>query len=88
VLRQSIFDYLAEGEDLVMDACVRAAREGRFRAVRYDGFWAPMDTLKERSALESMYRSGVSPWALWKDTPTSPGASIFGVAEADPAIAR
>jgi len=88
VLRQAIFDYLAEGEDLVMDACVRAAREGRFRAVRYDGFWAPMDTLKERSALESMYRSGVSPWALWKDTPTSPGASIFGVAEADPAIAR
>lgn len=88
VLRQAIFDYLLEGEDLVMDACVRAARDGRFRAVRYDGFWAPMDTLKERSALESMYRTGVSPWALWKDAPTSPGASIFGVVEADPAIAH
>ncbi|HEY0118701.1 MAG TPA: glucose-1-phosphate cytidylyltransferase [Cellulomonas sp.] len=65
VLRQGIFDYLHEGEDLVMDACVRAARDGRFRAVRYDGFWAPMDTLKERTALEEMNRVGNRPWAVW-----------------------
>lgn len=68
VLRQGIFDYLDEGEDLVMDACVRAARDGRFRAVRYDGFWAPMDTLKERSALEEMNRAGNRPWAVWDRT--------------------
>ena len=49
-----------------MDGCVRAAEAGRFRAVRYDGFWAPMDTLKERMALEEMYRSGNRPWALWE----------------------
>lgn len=66
VLRQGIFDYLEEGEDLVMDACVRAAKDGRFRAVRYDGFWAPMDTLKERSALEEMDRTGNRPWAVWE----------------------
>ncbi len=67
VLRQGIFDYLEEGDDLVMDGCVRAARDGRVRAVRYPGFWAPMDTLKERTALEAMYGRGVSPWALWRD---------------------
>jgi glucose-1-phosphate cytidylyltransferase len=33
--------------------------------VRFDGFWAPMDTLKERAALEEMHRSGDRPWALW-----------------------
>lgn len=65
VLRQGIFDYLGEGEDLVMDACVRAARDGRFRAHKHDGFWAPMDTLKERSALEEMNRTGQRPWAVW-----------------------
>ncbi len=65
VLRQGIFDYLNEGEDLVADACVRAARDGRFRAHRYGGFWAPMDTLKERSALEEMNRTGNRPWAVW-----------------------
>lgn len=68
VLRQEIFDFLHEGEDLVMDACVRAAEVGRLRAVPYDGFWAPMDTLKERAHLEDLYRSGESPWALWRDS--------------------
>jgi glucose-1-phosphate cytidylyltransferase len=65
VFRQDIFDYLNEGEDLVMDACVRAAKDGRMLAVPYDGFWAPMDTLKERSALERRYFTGDSPWMLW-----------------------
>lgn len=68
VLRQGIFDYLNEGEDLVMNACVRAAAVGKMRAVRYPGFWAPMDTLKERSALEEMHRSGNMPWALWESS--------------------
>jgi glucose-1-phosphate cytidylyltransferase len=67
VLRQGIFDYLDEGDDLVMDGCIKAARDGRTRAVRYSGFWAPMDTLKERNALETQYRQGVSPWMLWRD---------------------
>ena len=61
VLRQGIFDYLEEGDDLVMDGCVRAARDGKVRAVRYDGFWAPMDTLKERTALENLYKHGDQP---------------------------
>lgn len=69
VLRQGIFDYLDEGDDLVRDGCVRAAKDGRMRAVQYDGFWAPMDTLKERSALEAQYRSGNCPWALWRERP-------------------
>ena len=50
-----------------MDAFSRAPRMGRFRAVRFDGFWAPMDTLKERMALEEMHRSGNRPWAVWEE---------------------
>ncbi|WP_157607361.1 sugar phosphate nucleotidyltransferase [Sanguibacter suarezii] len=76
VLRQEIFDYLGEGEDLVMDACIRAAKDGRFRAVRYDGFWAPMDTLKERSQLEELYRTGQCPWAVWAPPPPAPGKRV------------
>ena len=66
ILRQGIFDYLDEGDDLVMDGCVRAAKDHRFRAVRYPGFWAPMDTLKERAALERLHAAGTSPWAVWR----------------------
>jgi glucose-1-phosphate cytidylyltransferase len=71
VLRQGIFDYLDEGDDLVMDGCVRAAADGRLRAAEYDGFWAPMDTLKERTALEKLHQAGTSPWALWRHGPVT-----------------
>jgi glucose-1-phosphate cytidylyltransferase len=65
VLRQGIFDVLGRDEDLVEDAFVRLAAVGGLRAVRYTGFWAPMDTLKERAALEALDRSGTAPWKLW-----------------------
>lgn len=81
VLRQSIFDYLGEGEDLVGDACPRAAREGRMMAQPYRGFWAPMDTLKERAALEELYRTGASPWMVWRQPNGIPVPRIPAVAE-------
>lgn len=70
VLRQEIFNYIHEGEDLVMDGCRRASELGRMMAIRYDGFWAPMDTLKERNALEQRFQTGHTPWMLWRDKPT------------------
>jgi glucose-1-phosphate cytidylyltransferase len=86
VLRQGIFDYLEEGEDLVMDACIRAAKDGRMRAAVYDGFWAPMDTVKERSALEAQYRQGNSPWAVWRTHPVELGRPVIPVQQIDPFI--
>jgi glucose-1-phosphate cytidylyltransferase len=86
VLRRGIFDYLHEGEDLVMDGCRRAAAAGRMRAVQYDGFWAPMDTLKERAALEDQYRRGISPWALWRERRLQERRPIMLVPEIDPAL--
>lgn len=76
VLRQEIFDYLDEGDDLVADACARAAADGRMLAIPYDGFWAPMDTLKERSQLEDLYRTGRSPWTVWRERLAAPGHRV------------
>jgi len=88
VLRQDIFDYLHEGEDLVMDAYARAAGDGRMLAISYDGFWATMDTLKERSRLEDLYRTGQCPWAVWGEHSPSPGRRINAVDVADLAQSR
>jgi glucose-1-phosphate cytidylyltransferase len=65
VLRRDVFDVLHQGEDLVGDAFPRLAKEGRLLAVPHHGFWAAMDTLKERSHLEDLHRRGNDPWALW-----------------------
>jgi glucose-1-phosphate cytidylyltransferase len=85
-LRQGIFDYLEPGDDLVMDGCVRAAADGRLRAAEYDGFWAPMDTLKERTALEKLHQDGVSPWALWRQGPAADDRGAPVVDEMSPAV--
>jgi glucose-1-phosphate cytidylyltransferase len=58
---------------------VRAAADGRMLAIPYDGFWAAMDTLKERSWLEDLYRTGQSPWAVCRDQPPAPGRAIGAV---------
>jgi glucose-1-phosphate cytidylyltransferase len=80
VLRQGVFDVLRREEDLVEDAFARLAAAGRLRAVRYPGFWAPMDTLKERAALEQLDRSGRAPWKLWcrpaQESPPEPHATL------------
>jgi glucose-1-phosphate cytidylyltransferase len=69
VLRRQVFDVLGQDEDLVEDAFARLAARGKLKAVRHNGFWAPMDTLKERSQLEALERSGRAPWKLWARHP-------------------
>jgi glucose-1-phosphate cytidylyltransferase len=38
------------------------AHEGQLGAFRHDGFWAPMDTLREKNVLEALWQSGEAPW--------------------------
>lgn len=61
-LTPEVFDHLHEGEDLVGDALPRLREEGRVAAYAHDGFWASMDTFKEREDLDAMYRAGGVPW--------------------------
>ena len=63
VFRREIFDYLHPGEDLVDDAFNRLIAEDKLLAYPYEGFWAPMDTLKDKQTLESLLESGDPPWS-------------------------
>jgi len=64
VLRHEIFDYLEEQQDLVDDAIPALVAENRVLAYPYDGFWAPMDTLKDKQTLEGLVASGRAPWSI------------------------
>jgi glucose-1-phosphate cytidylyltransferase len=66
VLSQEVFDHLPENGDLVADACASLAAEGKLYGYRYDGFWKPADTFKERAELEAAYHDGSRPWAVWE----------------------
>lgn len=43
------------------------AREGELNAWRHDGFWQPMDTLRDAKQLEALWQSGNAPWKIWSD---------------------
>jgi glucose-1-phosphate cytidylyltransferase len=64
--RQGIFDVLHEGEELVDKPFSRLIERGSLMAHRHEGFWAPMDTFKDRQILESMYEEGRASWQVWK----------------------
>jgi len=43
------------------------ARDDELRAFRHAGFWQPMDTLRDKTMLESLWSTGNAPWKVWKD---------------------
>ena len=77
VFRREIFDYLRPGEDLVGHAFNRLIAEDKLVAYPYEGFWAPMDTLKDKQTLESLLESGDPPWSTPRGLDV-PGAASSG----------
>jgi glucose-1-phosphate cytidylyltransferase len=43
----------------------RMARAGRLAAYKHEGFWQPMDTLRDMNYLEGLWDSGKAPWKVW-----------------------
>jgi glucose-1-phosphate cytidylyltransferase len=66
VFRREIFDYLQPGEDLIGPPMLRLAERAKVVAHRYEGFWAPMDTLKDKHNLDQLLESGDAPWEVWE----------------------
>lgn len=66
IFRKEIFQYLHSGEELVHEPFRRLIAENRLLAYPYNGFWASMDTFKDRQRFEDLYASGNAPWEVWK----------------------
>lgn len=68
VFRPEIFDFIKDGEDLVYEPFSRLISQGKLATVKHDGFWACMDTFKDKQVLESMHARGDAPWEVWRDS--------------------
>ena len=66
VFRKEIFNYIQDGEELVHGPFQRLIKDGQLTAYPYDGFWAAMDTFKDKTQLEEMHARGQAPWEVWK----------------------
>jgi glucose-1-phosphate cytidylyltransferase len=69
MFNHSIFDYMLEGEELVERPFRRLIEKRELLSYSYDGFWACMDTFKEKQHLDDLCRRGVAPWEVWKKAP-------------------
>jgi len=65
VFRQAVFDYIHDGEELVEAPFQRLIEQGRLFTYKHEGFWACMDTFKEKQQLEDLILAGSPPWQLW-----------------------
>jgi glucose-1-phosphate cytidylyltransferase len=65
VMRQAYFDVAEPGTGLVNGPFQVLAAQGRLSTLCYDGFWAPMDTFKEKQRLDDLVAAGTTPWAVW-----------------------
>jgi len=66
VLEPGVIDYV-ENENTLWEKqpMERLAREGELMAFQHNGFWQPMDTLRDRRTLEELWQSGTAPWKTW-----------------------
>lgn len=68
-LKKEIFDYMQPGEELVLDPFQRLIQQKQLVAYKNPGFWACMDTLKEKMLFDEMYAKGNTPWTVWESNP-------------------
>jgi glucose-1-phosphate cytidylyltransferase len=66
VLSPSVDRYLTDSSTVWEQEPVRGlAEDGELACYRHNGFWQPMDTLRDRHTLEDLWDSGSAPWRVW-----------------------
>ncbi|MGB3043323.1 MAG: glucose-1-phosphate cytidylyltransferase [Xanthobacteraceae bacterium] len=64
IFRKEIFDYMRDGDELVEAPFQRLIEADQLMAFRHEGFWRPMDTLKDKQILEDLVDKGTMPWLI------------------------
>jgi glucose-1-phosphate cytidylyltransferase len=66
VLEPDAINYI-DGEATVweQEPMERLAQDHRLSAYRHQGFWHPMDTLRDKGVLDDFWKTGKAPWKIW-----------------------
>jgi glucose-1-phosphate cytidylyltransferase len=64
VLEPQIFDYIQQGDETVWERepLENLAKDNQLSAFKHEGFWHPMDTLRDKNELESLWNTNNAPW--------------------------
>ena len=69
VLEPKVFDYITEGDSTIWERTPleTLVKENQLQSYKHEGFWKPMDTLREKIELEQMWATNKAPWKVWND---------------------
>lgn len=68
VLEPQVFDYIRDDDSIFeREPLERLAADNQLMGYRHEGFWQPMDTLREVRLLESLWQAGKAPWRARND---------------------
>ena len=66
VLETEIFNYLTDDSTVwEKDPLINLAKENQLTYFKHNGFWHPMDTLRDKNNLNFMWKEGNAPWKIW-----------------------
>jgi glucose-1-phosphate cytidylyltransferase len=66
VLEPEVLDLIADDDTVwEREPMEQLAEQGQLAAFRHQGFWQPMDTLRDKQTLESLWNTGQAPWQRW-----------------------
>lgn len=66
VLSPKVFDLIADDSTVWEEEPLRElAKQNQLMAYQHNGFWQPMDTLRDKAQLEQLWNSGEPPWRNW-----------------------
>jgi glucose-1-phosphate cytidylyltransferase len=69
VCEPKVFDYILEGDDVVFEQepLQKLAKDGEIFTYRHEGFWKPMDSLKDKNDLNFLWDAHAAPWKIWEN---------------------
>ena len=66
ILEKEIFDYIKDDNTILeKEPLEQLAKNEKLGAFKHDGFFQPMDTLRDKNLLEELWSSGKAPWKIW-----------------------
>mgnify|MGYP001021843315 CR=1 FL=1 len=67
VCEPKVFDYITEGDKTTFEQTplMNLARDGEIFTYKHDGFWMPMDTLRDKNTLQKLWETNKAPWKVW-----------------------
>ncbi|MGC1183367.1 glucose-1-phosphate cytidylyltransferase [Legionella sp.] len=78
VLSPKVIDYIQNDSTIWEKFPLEClAKEGKLAAYQHQGFWYPMDTLRDKIYLEELWSTAKAPWRIWSDVPVKSKAFLF-----------